>query len=92
MVLLPAQNSPILSPLNVLPVRQLHRYNIGYGTKDGLSGQLSTLQSSRVEALSLLAGAIVVIAGSKVRGEFNLQSDNHGKPVYKKNGQAVDRV
>ena len=24
----------------------------------------------------------------QVRGEFNLQSDNHGKPVYKKNGQA----
>jgi len=25
---------------------------------------------------------------SQVRGEFNLHSDNHGKPVYKKNGQA----
>ena len=26
---------------------------------------------------------------AEVRGEFNLQSDNHGKPVYKKNGQAM---
>ena len=39
----------------------------------------------------MLACAIAVVASTKVRGEFNLQSDNHGKPVYKKNGQAVDR-
>ena len=26
--------------------------------------------------------------GDIVRGDFNLHSDNHGKPVYKKNGQA----
>lgn len=59
----------------------------GYGgVPASQAGYTPSTSSGRPERL-IVSGCKHDTVGGIVRGEFNLQSDNHGKPVYKKNGQ-----
>lgn len=50
-------------------------------------GSLGLFTHKRSERI-IVTGCKHETVGDIVRGDFNLHSDNHGKPVYKKNGQA----
>lgn len=58
----------------------------GYGYGGVPAGYSPSTSSGRSERI-IVTGCKHETVGDIVRGEFNLHSDNHGKPVYKKNGQ-----
>ncbi|CAJ1363675.1 unnamed protein product [Effrenium voratum] len=58
----------------------------GYGGVTAQAGYTPSTSSGRSERI-IVTGCKHETVGDIVRGEFNLHSDNHGKPVYKKNGQ-----
>ena len=77
----PAAYAPGYSAPQVQPPAGYPGY--GYGAGAGYSPSTSSGRSERI----IVTGCKHETVGDIVRGEFNLHSDNHGKPVYKKNGQ-----